>query len=118
MYNKNNIFAKIIKGEIPAQKLYEDDELIAIADINPVAPVHILVFPKAEYVDFSDFIHNASIEAVSHYFKTIVKIAQENGASDYRLVTNKGEPSGQSVFHFHTHILSGLNKTNLMEQDL
>lgn len=112
MYDQNNVFAKIINGEIPAEKLYEDDEIIAIKDINPAAPVHILVLPKGQYIDFSDFVSRASAEKIQHYFKTIEKIAQEHispreGEKNYRLVTNKGIKAGQSVFHFHTHILSG-----------
>jgi histidine triad (HIT) family protein len=118
MYNKNNIFAKIIRGEIPTEKLYEDGTVIAIKDINPHAPIHILVLPKGEYLDFTDFIEKASSAEISHYFKTIAKIAKDNGADEYRIVSNKGESSGQSVFHFHTHILSGSKNLNLMGKNL
>ena len=118
MYNKNNIFAKIISGDIPADKLYEDDKILAIKDITPAAPIHILVIPKEHYIDFADFISRASKEDISHYFKTIDKIAKENGIEDYRLITNKGEAAGQSVFHFHTHILSGLTNKELIDKNL
>jgi diadenosine tetraphosphate (Ap4A) HIT family hydrolase len=118
MYDQNNIFAKITRGEIESTKLYEDDILIAIKDLNPAAPIHILVIPKGRYMDFSDFVENAPEENVSHYFKTIAKIAKENGAEEYRIVSNKGNSEGQSVFHFHTHILSGSKNINLIDKDL
>ena len=118
MYNKNNIFAKIISGEIPAEKLYEDEMVIAIKDINPAAPIHILVMPKGEYTDFADFVEKASLAETTHYFKTIAKIAKDNGANEYRTVSNNGLSSGQSVFHFHTHILSGLKNINLINKNL
>jgi histidine triad (HIT) family protein len=118
MYNKNNIFARIISGDIPGEKLYEDDKTIAIKDINPVAAIHILVIPKGEYIDFADFVSNSSTEDVANYFKTIAKIAEESGAKNYRIVSNKGKDSGQSVFHFHTHILSGTTNNDLFDKNL
>lgn len=113
-YDSNNIFAKIISGEIPAKKIYEDEHVIAINDINPVAPVHILVIPKGSYLDFADFTNNASADEVAHYFKTINKIAKEQGLEEYRLISNKGAQSGQSVFHFHTHIIGGAKISGLI----
>ncbi|MDC0864853.1 histidine triad nucleotide-binding protein [Rickettsiaceae bacterium] len=118
MYDKNNIFAKVISGEIPSEKLYEDDSIIAIKDINPATPIHILVIPKGAYRDFSDFSQNASSDEVSHYFKTISNIAKDNGADEYRIVSNNGESAGQSVFHFHTHILSGSGNKSLIDKNL
>ncbi len=118
MYDKNNVFAKIIRGEIPGEKNYEDDVMIVIKDIQPAAKIHLLAMPKGEYVDFADFIAKAGQEEVNHYFKIIDKIAKENGADEYRLVTNKGESAGQSVFHFHTHILAGQNNQELMDTNL
>lgn len=113
MYNSDNVFAKIIDGTIKTEKLYEDSTLIAIKDTNPVAPIHILVIPKVGYTDFSDFTANASTEDIAHYFKTIAIIAKQQGAENYRLVCNKGADVGQSVFHFHTHIISGIKDLNL-----
>lgn len=115
MYDKDNIFAKIIKGQLPAKIVYEDDKIIAFHDIHPVAPTHVLVLPKSEYTDFADFITRASSNDVKHYFDKIVYIVKKLGLedSDYRLVTNKGSLSGQSVFHFHTHIISGRKLTGL-----
>jgi histidine triad (HIT) family protein len=118
MYDSNNVFGKIISGAINAEKLYEDDKLIAIKDINPVAPVHILVLPKDPYIDFSDFVTKANAQDVTHYFKTVARIAKEQGAENYRLVSNKGAEAGQSVFHFHTHIIGGLEDLNLINKGL
>lgn len=118
MYDKNNIFAKILRGEIPSLKLYEDDMLVVIQDANPAAPIHLLVLPKGEYSDFSDFVSKAHNEEISHYFKIVAKIAKENGADDYRIICNKGHSAGQSVFHFHTHILSGFKNINLLDEAL
>lgn len=107
MYDKENIFAKIIRGELPSTKLYEDEHLIAINDIYPVAPIHILVMPKGQYTDFQDFSQKATSEEIAHYFKKISDIAKDCGAEEYRIVTNNGASCGQSVFHFHTHIIGG-----------
>lgn len=118
MYDNNNIFAKIISGEIPSEKLYEDEQLIAIKDINPAAPIHILIIPKGNYIDLDDFTHNAHAEEIAHYFKMVSIIAKENGAVEYRIISNKGASSGQSVFHFHTHILSGSTNKELIDKNL
>ena len=108
-YDENNVFAKIIAGQIPANKVYEDDKILAIHDINPVAPVHVLVLPKGHYIDYSDFIQKASAEEVTHYFSKLGEIIQllDLNSKSYRLVTNKGQESGQTIFHFHTHIIGG-----------
>lgn len=118
MYDKNNIFAKIISGEVSAEKLYEDNKLIVIKDTNPAAPIHLLVIPKGNYTDFADFTAKASTEEVAHYFRKVATIAKENGANEYRIVSNKGAKSGQSVFHFHTHILSGSVNKDLINKNL
>ncbi len=108
MYNDNNIFAKIISGEIPTEKLYEDDKTIVIKDINPAATIHLLVIPKNKYIDFDDFTSNASEEEIAHYFKIVSYIAKKYKAYEYRIISNKGALAGQTIFHFHTHILSGI----------
>ncbi len=118
MYDINNIFYKIINKEIETDILFEDDALIAIKDIAPAADVHLLVIPKKEYVDYDDFVNNANAEEIVHYFKMLDFIAKKFNANDYRLVSNKGGESGQSVFHFHTHILSGLHNKNLTDENL
>lgn len=116
MYDKNNVFAKIISGEIPVKKIYEDNILIAILDINPAAPTHILVIPKKSYIDFEDFVNNANLSDVSHYFKKVAEIAKENKVPNYRIISNIGREAGQSVFHFHTHILSGMSNLELINK--
>ncbi|MGI4775892.1 MAG: HIT domain-containing protein [Janthinobacterium lividum] len=114
-YDKNNIIAKITRGEIPARKIYEDDTILAVHDINPVAPIHILVFPKAEYTNFDDFVKRAQEKEISNYFIKINDIAQklEVTKGSYRIVSNIGARSGQTIFHFHTHIISGREITEL-----
>jgi diadenosine tetraphosphate (Ap4A) HIT family hydrolase len=114
MYDTNNIFAKIIRGEIPTSKIYEDEYLIAIKDINPVAPVHILVIPKGEYGDFNEFSQKAEPSELAHYFKKISDIAKDQGIDEYRIVSNTGSSSGQTVFHCHTHIISGSSFSKLI----
>jgi diadenosine tetraphosphate (Ap4A) HIT family hydrolase len=118
MYDKNNVFAKIITGEIPAEKLYEDDGLIIIKDAYPTAPTHLLAIPKNSYLDFEDFSNNANEQEIAHYFRTISKFCVENDIKGYRLVSNKGATAGQSVFHFHTHILSGSKNNELIDKNL
>ena len=109
MYDSNNVFAKIIRGEIPAKKVYEDERVLAFNDAFPAAPTHVLVVPKGEYIDYSDFIKNAPAQDITYYFTKINDIIFDLGLEEhgFRLCTNRGVKSGQSVFHFHTHILSG-----------
>jgi diadenosine tetraphosphate (Ap4A) HIT family hydrolase len=118
MYDQNNIFAKIIRGQVAVTKLYEDDQIIAINDKNPVAPIHILIIPKKNYIDFADFISRADSAEISNYYKAIDKIASLCATDQYRLITNKGEKAGQSVFHFHTHLISGKTITTLIDSGL
>lgn len=108
-YDTNNIFAKIIRGEIPGKKLYEDEQVFAIADIAPAAPVHALVMPKGEYVSFDDFASKAPSEVVTHFFATITKVARQLDVveSGYRLIMNHGKNASQSVPHFHVHLIGG-----------
>lgn len=117
-YDRNNIFAKIIDGTVSAEKIFEDDRLVAVKDINPASPFHILVMPRGEYVDFADFVGNASPEDIAHYFRTIDQIAKDHAVDSYRIVSNRGAESGQSVFHFHTHILSGLEDKGLIDKNV
>ncbi len=114
----DNPFIKIINNELKAKKLYEDSRLIAIEDINPIAPIHILVITKALYTNYDDFIDNASDHDVVHYFRTITYIARRQGAKSYRLICNQGSQSGQTIFHFHSHIISGIKQTSLINKNL
>ena len=106
-YDDNNIFAKIIRGDLSSKKVYEDDSVLAFHDVNPVAPVHILVVPKGKYMNYNHFITKASSDEISNFFIKVNEIAKSNGLKDFRLVTNCGKESGQTVFHFHIHIIGG-----------
>ncbi|MEZ5815263.1 MAG: histidine triad nucleotide-binding protein [Alphaproteobacteria bacterium] len=108
-YDDQNIFAKILRGEIPCEKVYEDEHVLAFPDIAPKAPVHILVIPKGAYISIDDFGVNASAEEVKGFYAAVSKIAEEQGLSDagFRVIANTGEHGGQEVPHFHLHILGG-----------
>ena len=101
------IFCKIVAGEIPSTKVYEDDSILAFRDINPEAPVHVLVIPKT-HIDSADCIGSENSAVVAHIFECIPKIAESEGLGNgYRIITNIGEDGGQSVHHMHFHILGG-----------
>ncbi|AVP87097.1 hypothetical protein phytr_1380 [Candidatus Phycorickettsia trachydisci] len=114
MYDSNNVFAKIIKGEISANKIYEDQNVIAFYDLYPVAPTHVLIIPKKQYKDYKDFAENAPKEEVADFFIKVNHVADLLKLESYRLITNYGSRSGQSVFHFHVHIIGGQQITNLI----
>lgn len=106
-YDSHNVFAKILRGEIPAKMLYEDAFAVAFPDIAPSAPVHILVVPKGEFISFDHFIRNASPDMQQGFFAAVQKVAQQCCGDAFRLITNNGEAAGQSVHHFHVHVLGG-----------
>jgi diadenosine tetraphosphate (Ap4A) HIT family hydrolase len=108
-YDDNNIFARILRGEIPAKKVYEDEQALAFHDINPLAPTHILVIPKGPYVSWDDFSANASNAEIAGFVRAVGKIARDSGLveSGYRLLANTGLNSGQEVPHLHVHIFAG-----------
>lgn len=108
-YDDQNIFAKILRGEIPCTKLYEDDHVLAFPDITPLAPVHILVIPKGAYTNISDFGNNAPAEEIAALWNAVAKIAHEQGLTEngYRTIMNTGSDGGQEVPHLHVHILGG-----------
>ncbi|WP_417819652.1 histidine triad nucleotide-binding protein [Terasakiella sp.] len=108
-YDSNNIFAKILRGEIPCEKVYENDYALAFKDIAPQAPVHTLVIPKGAYVSFDDFSANASDVEIAGYIRAIGVVAREAGVveSGYRILSNIGEDGGQEVPHLHVHIFGG-----------
>ena len=107
-YDPTNIFAKILRGEIPCTKVYEDVHALAFRDIAPVAPSHVLVVPKGAYISFTDFMARASAPEVQGFFAAVAAVAsQENDAADFRLISNNGAEAGQTVPHFHVHILGG-----------
>ena len=105
-YDKSNVFAKILRGDIPSKKVFENDLLLCFHDANPVAKTHVLIIPKGEYIDYNDFVAKASNEDVVSFFKTIPEIAKKLGVKEYRLVSNCGKSAGQIVFHFHVHLIA------------
>ena len=113
-YDNHNIFAKILRGEIPSRKVYEDDFAFAFHDIAPSAPTHILVVPKGEYPNYDSFIAEAPESLILGFFRAVRAVAQQEGAQQYRLITNNGEGAGQTVHHFHVHILAGKSMGKLL----
>jgi histidine triad (HIT) family protein len=112
-YDQNNIFAKILRGEIPCDKVYENDHALAFKDINPQAKVHVLVIPKGAYTDVDDFSKNASkdeiaflMQAVAEVCK-ITKVSLTEGGNGFRLIANTGPDGSQEVPHFHYHVMGG-----------
>ncbi len=108
-YDTNNIFAKILRGEIPCQKVYEDEHVLAFKDIQPRAPVHVLVIPKGAYVSLDDFHEKASDAEVAAFTRAVGKVARMSGVADsgYRVIANTGVDGHQEVPHLHFHVLGG-----------
>jgi diadenosine tetraphosphate (Ap4A) HIT family hydrolase len=108
-YSDTNIFARILRGELPSAKVYEDEHALAFNDISPQAPSHILVIPKGTYVSWDDFSEHASDAEIAGYVRAVGRIAREHGlvADGYRLLANIGRNAGQEVPHLHVHILAG-----------
>jgi diadenosine tetraphosphate (Ap4A) HIT family hydrolase len=108
-YDRNNVFARILRGELPCTKVYEDEHVLAFRDINPQAPVHIVLIPKGEYVSADDFAAQASEAEQAAFMRAIGKIAQAEGvtAGGYRILANHGAAAHQEVPHFHMHIFGG-----------
>jgi histidine triad (HIT) family protein len=107
-YDETNVFARILRGEIPCKKAFENDHVLAFHDIGPQAPVHILVIPKGKYVDVDDFGANASVAEAGALLNAIAEIVtQEDLVDGYRLIANTGAHGGQEVPHFHMHLLAG-----------
>ncbi len=108
-YDDSNVFARILRGEIPSRKVYEDDYAFAFHDINPQAPVHILVIPKGAYVSWDDFSERAGDDEIAGFVRAVGKIARDEKlvAPGYRLLANVGANSGQEVPHLHVHLFGG-----------
>ena len=108
-YDNQNIFARILRGEIPCKKVHEDAFALAFHDINPQAPTHVLVIPKGPYCSFADFSTEASDAEIAGFMRAVGKIASDLGleTQGYRLLANMGEHSGQEVPHFHIHLFAG-----------
>ena len=108
-YDDTNIFARILRGELPCRKVYEDEHVLAFHDINPLSPTHSLVIPKGAYVSWDDFSAKASDEEMAALVRAVGNIAREAGlvADGYRLLANTGREAGQEVPHLHVHIFAG-----------
>ena len=108
-YDPENIFAKILRGEIPCDKVFEDDHVLAFNDINPRKAIHVLVIPRGQYVSFDDFSANASDADIAGFTRAVGRIARDLGIAEtgYRLLANTGPDGGQEVPHFHVHIFGG-----------
>jgi len=108
-YDPNNIFARILRGEIPCKKVYEDEHALAFHDINPQAKIHVLVIPKGAYVSMADFSIKASNKEIAGFIRAVGKTAEKLGVieSGYRLLANHGPNSHQEVLHLHVHIFGG-----------
>jgi diadenosine tetraphosphate (Ap4A) HIT family hydrolase len=118
-YDQSNIFAKIIRGEISAHKVYEDEKVLAFYDISQAAPVHVLVIPKGEFKDFSDFIAQKNLQEISYFFIKVAEIAEllKLRNSGFRIISNIGSDAHQTVQHFHIHILAGKKLGPLLSSD-
>ena len=108
-YDDNNIFARILRGELPSKTVYEDEQVLAFHDIHPLAPTHILVIPKGSYVSWDDFSERASDAEIAGLTRAVGKIARDAGLVEqgYRVLANVGLNSGQEVPHLHLHIFGG-----------
>ena len=108
-YDDSNVFARILRGEIPCKKVLETDHALAFHDINPQAPVHALVIPKGRYVSMDDFTRNATGEEIEGFWRAVGETARKLGveADGYRVLANHGRHAHQEVFHLHVHIFAG-----------
>mgnify|MGYP006440797931 FL=1 len=108
-YDDQNVFAKILRAEIPCDKVYEDDWALAFKDISPKAPTHLLVIPKGAYVSMDDFSANASADEIAGFFRAVGTVARGAGATQdgYRMLANHGRDARQEVPHFHVHVFGG-----------
>lgn len=118
-YDSNNIFAKILRGDMQTEKVFENDVALAIYDISPAAPVHVLVLPKGEFTSFDDFVQSAPAEMQAGFFAAVQQVASQLGLVEegYRLIANHGANASQTVPHFHMHILGGRPLGGLLEGD-
>ncbi len=108
-YDTNNIFAKILRGEIPCNKVFEDEHVLAFRDLYPKAPVHVLVIPKGAYISQADFGAKASAAEITAFYRAVSGIAEKEGLTEtgFRTIANTGVNGGQEVPHFHLHLLGG-----------
>jgi diadenosine tetraphosphate (Ap4A) HIT family hydrolase len=119
-YDPNNIFARILRGEIPCNKVYEDEYALAFHDIAPQAPVHVLVIPKGEYSSFDDFSRTAPVEAMAGFYRAARQVTELLGlqAGGYRILANTGADAHQEVAHYHLHIFAGCDLGRMIKPGL
>ncbi|WP_260291844.1 histidine triad nucleotide-binding protein [Sedimenticola hydrogenitrophicus] len=119
-YDPNNIFARILRGEIPCNKVYEDEYALAFHDIAPQAPVHVLVIPKGEYISFDDFSRDATAEFMAGFYRAAQQVTEILGlqAGGYRILANTGADAHQEVAHFHLHIFAGCDLGRMIKSGL
>ena len=117
-YDRDNIFARILRGEIPCKRVYENAYALAFHDINPLAPVHVLVIPKGEYVSMDDFTSKASTETIAAFFRAVGETARQLGLprDGYRFLANTGAHGHQEVSHFHVHIFGGASLGRMLNK--
>ncbi len=108
-YDPGNVFARILRGEVPCRKVYEDEQVLAFHDVNPQAPVHVLVIPKGAYESLDDFSAKASDGELAAFFRAVGEVARALGVAGpgYRILANHGRDAHQEVPHFHVHIFGG-----------
>ena len=107
MYDTNNVFAKILRGELPSTRVFENEYAIAFQNIDPRATTHVLVIPRGEYTDFYDFTTRAPHDVQTGFWHAVTEVADTLGINgNFRIVANTGAGAGQSVFHFHIHLMS------------
>jgi diadenosine tetraphosphate (Ap4A) HIT family hydrolase len=118
-YDPNNIFAKILRGDIPNKTVYDDEHVLAFDDVNPQMPVHCLIIPKGEYISLSDFSANASEAEIVAFHRSIAKVVEAKGLENdgYRTICNTDTHGGQEVPHFHMHILGGKKCPPMLVKD-
>ena len=111
LYDVNNILAKILRSEVPCNKILENEYALAFSDINPQAPIHILIIPKNPYINFYDFTKNASIKEHESFWKLVNAVIEHSKVEveGFRIITNSGNNGNQDVPHFHIHLLAGEN---------
>ena len=118
-YDPQNIFARILRGEIPCKRVHEDEFALAFHDINPLTPTHVLVIPKGEWVSAADFHAHAKDAAIAGFWRAVGKVAKDLGleGSGYRLLSNMGPDGGQEVPHFHVHLFGGRRLGRMMPRE-
>ena len=117
-YDEQNIFARILRGDIPSRKVFENEWAVAFHDIAPQAPLHVLVIPKGSYVSLADFTAAASDAEIAGFFRAVGAVANQLGLEDpgYRILANMGQDAGQEVPHFHVHLFGGKPLGRMLER--